>query len=344
MLDFGKRLRRYRKSVGRCNGLKKRICQSNPNCTYTKKGCRGRSGTVRKGVIYEGPSLAFGKRVRRYRNSVGRCNGLKKRICQSNPNCTYTKKGCRGRSGTVKKGVVYEGPSLAFGKRVRRYRNSVARCNGLRKRICQSNPNCTYTKRGCRGRLGTVKKGVVYEGPSLQFGKRVRRYRNSVGRCNGLKKRICQSNPNCTYTKRGCRGRAGTVKKGVVYEGPSLEFGKSGRGRGKKPSKSLVRLAKKYKVRLTVRKGSRKVYKSLKNLKKEIKRKILKRKSRHVKRSSKRTNSHNRNRFGETLQKQTGVYSDFFGSKIPRVIGPEWNCNKQPDGSCHMIGSPFYKY
>jgi hypothetical protein len=66
----------------------------------------------------------------------------------------------------------------AFGKKPRRrYNVKGSACNHLNRRICSANPNCTYTMRGCRRRSGTVKGGLVFEGPSLQFGKkRVRRY------------------------------------------------------------------------------------------------------------------------------------------------------------------------
>jgi hypothetical protein len=62
-----------------------------------------------------------------------------------------------------------------------------------------------------------------------------RRYNVKGSGCNRLKAKKCRSSPNCTYTKRGCRRRAGTVsRKGrrkAVYEGPSLEFGRR-RGMG----------------------------------------------------------------------------------------------------------------
>jgi len=67
---------------------------------------------------------------------------------------------------------------VAFGKRRRKYFVEGSACNRYRKSVCKSMPNCTYTKgRGCRRRKGTVKGGMVYEGPSLvAFGKRRRRY------------------------------------------------------------------------------------------------------------------------------------------------------------------------
>ena len=174
--------------------------------------------------------IAFGKKRRNYNVAGSQCNNLRKEVCRSNPNCSYTKRGCRRRSGTVTKGLVFEGPSLpSFGarrRRTRRYNVPGSPCNKLRKRVCRSNPNCAYTKRGCRRRSGTVSKGLVFEGPSLAFGKKVRRYNVAGSACNRLKKRVCRSNPNCAYTKRGCRRRSGTVSRGLVFEGPSLAFGK----------------------------------------------------------------------------------------------------------------------
>ena len=235
-IAFGKkkshRRRRYNVSGSPCNKLSKRVCHSNPNCSYTKRGCKRRSGTKTKGLVFEGPSLEFGARRRRrhYNVSGSPCNKLRKRVCRSNPNCSYTKRGCKRRSGTKTKGLVFEGPSLAFGKkrRVRNYNVAGSSCNHLSERVCQSNPNCSYTKRGCRRRSGTKTKGLVFEGPSLEFGKkrRVRRYNVAGSACNKLSKRVCHSNPNCSYTKRGCKRRSGTKTKGLVFEGPSLAFGK----------------------------------------------------------------------------------------------------------------------
>lgn len=62
--------------------------------------------------------------------------------------------------------VGYKLPA-SFG-RGRRYNVAGSPCNRLRARICRSSPNCTYTKKGCRRRKGTVKNSMVYEGPSLR--------------------------------------------------------------------------------------------------------------------------------------------------------------------------------
>jgi len=102
----------------------------------------------------------------------------------------------------------YDAPSTAFGYRTkskkckkvrkskakprrRRYNVEGSACNKLKKRVCQSSPNCAYTKRGCRRRPG-VKGGLVFEGPSLPgFGRRYkpRTYRS---KCYGKgKSRYC---------------------------------------------------------------------------------------------------------------------------------------------------------
>ena len=212
------------RGIYNCVGRSQSDCGSNPNCDWQQKArrCIRKAGHV-GGTQYAGPMgpMSFGKK--RYHVVGSPCNLKPARVCKSNPNCTSTKRGCRRRAGT-KKGLIYEGPSLAsFGKK--RYNVPGSICNRKPKKICKSNPNCSYTKRGCRRRKGT-KKGIVYEGPSLQgFGKK--RYNVPGSICNRKSKKVCKSNPNCTSTKRGCRRRAGT-KKGIVYEGPSLPgFGKS---------------------------------------------------------------------------------------------------------------------
>jgi len=132
-IAFGKK-RRYRKSNrSACSRLKKKSCNKSPLCHYTKgRGCRRKS--AKKAPSYsmsadedlgsyanEAGISFFGlkSRRRRHYNVPGSvCNKLKKNVCRSSPSCTYTRRGCRRRSGT-KKGLVYEGPSLAFGKKRR---------------------------------------------------------------------------------------------------------------------------------------------------------------------------------------------------------------------------------
>ena len=131
-----RRPRRYNVPGSPCNRLKHADCRSNMSCNYTKRGCRRKRINSLNGLkdysmmpkldtsagdyaIRMGGALDFGRRrVRRYNVSVSPCNRLTKKVCRSNPNCNYTKKGCRRRAGT-KKGLIYEGPSFASTKRRR---------------------------------------------------------------------------------------------------------------------------------------------------------------------------------------------------------------------------------
>lgn len=72
----------------------------------------------------------------------------------------------------------------------------------------------------------------------------------------------------------------------------SVKFGKKKVSKGKKPSKALRMLAKKYKVKITVKRGKKRVYKTKKQLQNEIKRamrKHVKKLTKDSKKPSKRT-------------------------------------------------------
>jgi hypothetical protein len=103
--------------------------------------------------------------------------------------------------------------------------------------------------------------------------------------CKGLNERICRGNPNCTYTINGCVRRRGTVKGGLVFEGPSLQFGKkrlrkkSGKSvkkAAKKLPAKIRKLCKRLKIKTTKRVGSRRVRKSIKILMKQIRMRMKK--------------------------------------------------------------------
>jgi hypothetical protein len=231
-----------------------------------------------------------------------------------------------------------------------------------------------------------------------------RRYRNVRPECYNLRKRSCKSNPNCTYTRRGCRGRSGT-NVGLVYEGPALppstrSFGKSNR----KPPARLIKLAKKYHVKISIKVGKKRVYKSLKVLLRQIKRKMKHqrpkkvRKSRNTRRKSGRKSRNTRRKSGRKSNRRYnfgsqgsylteypqqgvigqsstwvdkasnknrpdsigydkintrlsdadlpvyGTYSRFFTEKVPKVLPPSWYCNKDKTGACTLVGGPFYGY
>ncbi len=111
---------------------------------------------------------------------------------------------------------------------------------------------------------------------------RVRRRYNVPGSaCNGLRKSVCQSNPNCAHTRRGCRRRGGTATKGVVYEGPSMQY-------GRKLPKAFVKKCRKHGIKTTRKVGSRRVPKKMSVLKRQLKKKMRKHKRRSTRRKSTR--------------------------------------------------------
>jgi hypothetical protein len=114
-------------------------------------------------------------------------------------------------------------------------------------------------------------------------------YSTAGSACKGLNERICKGNPNCTYTKLGCVRRKGTVTGGLVFEGPSLHFGKkrsSKRATKKLPAK-IRKLCKRLKIKTTKRVGGRRVHKSIKTLMKQIRMRMkkMKKTTRRVRRT-----------------------------------------------------------
>uniref|UniRef100_A0A6C0B0A0 Uncharacterized protein n=1 Tax=viral metagenome TaxID=1070528 RepID=A0A6C0B0A0_9ZZZZ len=201
-------------------------------------------------------------------------------------------------------------------------------CKGLSERNCGYNPNCQWVgNKKCQARRGTEGVNEIYYGPmgpsgsvtpasvaaaeaaELMFGRRRRfagfgkkkRYNVTGSGCNRLRKRVCKSNPNCSYTKRGCRRRSGTATKGVVYEGPSLAFGKKRKVHRRKGCKSkklpakIRKMCRRLKIKTTKKVGSRRVCKSLSSLKKQIARK-LRRMKKSVRKTHRKTKVHRRRR------------------------------------------------
>ena len=155
-----------------------------------------------------------------------------------------------------------------------------------------------------------------------------------------------------------------------------FSFGKKKRKTCKKPPAKLIKLAKKYRVKIKVKHGSRMVYKHVSVIKRQIKKRIrsIKRTSRfgnapflnpkgygyHTKirrnpgslsqTSSVVTRRNNINRPAGTGLKSKyfptyGTYARFFTEKVPRVVGPRSiGFMGQPDGSLYAVGAPFYRY
>jgi len=116
----------------------------------------------------------------------------------------------------------------------------------------------------------------------------------------------------------------------------------------RKPPSALLKMAKKYRVRVTIKRGSKKVYKSVRLIKMQIKNKKKLLKSRRHRKHRVRRHYGRRSGFGagEVLQngQGSGVYRHFFGQQVPANLPPQWNAMGQPDGSYLMVGSPFYAY
>jgi hypothetical protein len=158
-------------------------------------------------------------------------------------------------------------------------------CVGKTQADCGFNPNCNWQPKANSGRGRCIRQaghagGEQYQGPMMAFGKRLRRYNVSSSSCNRLKKKTCRSNPNCNYTKRGCRRRKRT-KSGAIYQGPSLAFGKRRRKTVhrkavRKPPAALLKRCRKYHIKTTKKVGKHRVYKSVTVLKKLLKKKIKK--------------------------------------------------------------------
>ena len=173
-------------------------------------------------------------------------------------------------------------------------------CTGRTQASCGGNPNCNWQSGANSGRGRCVRQagylgGEQYQGPMMPgaFGKRrkLRRYNVADSPCNKLKKRVCRSSPNCSYTRRGCRRRSGTKSGAMVYQGPSLAFGKrrrkvksTRRKSVRKPPASLLKRCRKYHIKTTKKVGKHRVYKSITVLKKLIKMKKVKKTVRRYRR------------------------------------------------------------
>jgi len=171
--------RAHVKASGACGGMRKRVCQSNPNCKYIRgTGCRVRGGKLR-----EGPALPPGYNVTSFGRYIGRQffnDCVPTQISPEwdapiDPNGVNNQVGwpfyeCKGSDFGAPRRVHRRRPARrgpARRRPVRRYSKKGGVCSGLRKQVCHSNPNCTYVmRRGCRARRGTM-QGVKYEGPSL---------------------------------------------------------------------------------------------------------------------------------------------------------------------------------
>ena len=138
-------------------------------------------------------------------------------------------------------------------------------CIGRDQISCGSNPNCNWQS-GAAGGLGRCirqkghDKGLQYEGPignTTSFGRR--RYR----------------------TKRLGFGKH---KKSSKSHKKTSKGHKKTRKVHKKPPASLLKKCKRYHVKITIKRGGKRVYKKISDLKKQLKKKIRKMKKKMIKR------------------------------------------------------------
>jgi len=105
----------------------------------------------------------------------------------------------------------------------------------------------------------------------------------------------------------------------------------------KKPTKRIIKLCKKYRVKVTIKKGTKRVYKSKRVLMKQLRRKIkskgVKRKVRRTHHRVRRTRRTRRTRFGSSNAWNPASFgtvasrSNMFGKKRRSRFG-ECGCNK----------------
>jgi len=106
--------------------------------------------------------------------------------------------------------------------------------------------------------------------------------------CTNRDEKACGSNPNCFWkpNQMKCVRKVGhNESKKVQYQGPIGEqgFGKKQKKvvrkvkkASKKPSKRILTLAKKLRIKVTIKRGNKRVYKTTKVLTKQIKAKLKK--------------------------------------------------------------------
>jgi hypothetical protein len=295
-----------------CNSWNRETCMTKPFCNYVRggQGCKYIAGgrELEAGMGNPGGNIfipdqeiaptmggifgadadsftAFGRRrrcrsrraPRRY-NVVGSpCNRLRRGKCAAS-GCSYTKRGCRRKA-------TYKLRGMSFG--ARRYNVAGSSCNKKKKADCKSS-GCTYTKRGCRRKavykLRTPKAAKVSKRKSSKRKSKAAKaaseeHPRTGDVCRKRSRYNCQSNPNCKNTKSGCRRKHGVKSAGLKYSGPvrPTAFGKR---RACKLPKAFVKKCRKYGVKTTLKRGHKRVQKSMAVLKKQLRRAMRARQSR----------------------------------------------------------------
>ncbi len=257
-----------------------------------KRVRRGAKKTVRKA---KGTVKRLGKGVNRFFKRVGRgTNKIAKGL-----RSIFSKKGSFGRSTTPMPIYLedyeqiqgYDPRELVmkslFGKRKRKFGDKKKGCGCVLSFGKEKySPKCIGQCKGCGGITGFDPMAISQKKLSYgkrrkkrKFGKKVSKKPSAATRkmCKRLKvkmtlkrggKRVYKSEK---MLKKQCK-TAMKKKKTVKRRKRKSSFGK----KAKKPSAALRRLCKKHKVRLTVKRGKKRVYKSEKVLKKQCKKAMKK--------------------------------------------------------------------
>ncbi len=318
---YGKRRRRRKRKYGRKKkkaGKKKKKAGKKKRKTGIVKGVKGAARDVKKTAKRVGRGATrTAKRVGRGANKIVKRVGKGVDRIAKGLRSIFTKKGSFGRSttpmpmyledyeqiqgynprelvmkslfGKRKKKFGMCGCESKFGKR-RRYKFGTG-CHGKEK----FSPKCIGQCSECGGITGFDPMAIVQK--KLSYGKRRKKFGGCGGSCGFGKKtskkpsaatrRMCKRLKVKMTLKRGgkrvyksekmlkkqCKTAMKRKKKKTVKRRKrKSSFGK----KAKKPSAALRRLCKKHKVRLTVKRGGKRVYKSEKVLKKQCKKAMKK--------------------------------------------------------------------
>tara|TARA_Y100000748_G_scaffold303260_1_gene307815 strand:- start:722 stop:1969 length:1248 start_codon:yes stop_codon:yes gene_type:complete len=287
-----KKKKKKKKKAGVVKGVKRAAKDVKKTAKRVRRGAKK---TVRKA---KGTVKRVGKGVNRFFKRIGRgTNKIAKEL-----RSIFSKKGSFGRSTTpmpmyledYEKIQGYDPRELVmkslFGKRKRKFGDKKDGCGcGLKFGKEKYSPKCIGQCKGCGGITGFDPMAIVQKKLSYgkkrrkkrKFGKKVSKKPSAATRkmCKRLKvkmtlkrggKRVYKSEK---MLKKQCKTAMKRKKKKTVKRRKrKSSFGK----KAKKPSAALRRLCKKHKVRLTVKRGKKRVYKSEKVLKKQCKKAMKK--------------------------------------------------------------------
>jgi hypothetical protein len=263
---------------------------------------------------------AYGKRRRRkrkYGRKKKKKAGKKKKKAGKKKRKTGIVKGVKGAAKRVK------GAAKRVGKGATRTAKKVGRgANKIVKRVSRGADRIAkglrsiFTQKRSFGRSTTPMPMYLEDYEQIQgydprelvmkslFGKRKRKFGDKKDGCGcGFgKKRVYRFGKKCTSQCTGCGTITGFDPMAIVQK--KLSYGKRrrkkrkfGKKTSKKPSAATRKMCKRLKVRMTIKRGGKRVYKSEKMLKKQCKTAMKRKKKKTVKRRKRKVKRRKR-RFG----------------------------------------------